>query len=101
MPVAEPFERGAVWATEGRTRGGACIQLVSAPGWGRILAWDPHGKLKNWKSEKLNADRTCRDSRFSGFQVFTCPQFHVAEEGAILNGSLRAELLFPRNRKNR
>jgi hypothetical protein len=27
---------------------------------------DTPGKLKNWKSEKLTADRTCQ-------QIFTCP----------------------------
>lgn len=41
----------------------------------------PGGKLKNWKSEKLNPDRTRQDSRISGFQVFTRLQFHVAGEG--------------------
>jgi len=89
-----------ILAPDARSRGGGCRgrrvgQNFTTP--------NRAGKLKNWKSEKLNADRTRQDSRIPGFQNcrFSLAQMHGpgAGEAAIPNGNNRAEQTIPGHRK--
>ena len=86
-----------ILAPDARSRGGGCRgrrvgQNFTTP--------NRAGKLKNWKSEKLNADRTRQDSRIAGFHSPRCT-IPGPGRGAIPNGSFRVEQTFPGHRKHR
>ena len=115
MSVAETAQSGPLWVTgwfsacnrmspdrgegmSGTQRAelgeGHVIQSVSAPGWGRISAWEFPRETENLKAE--------RRPNSTGFQVSRISVFHLppvlrcrAEVGVIQNGSIQVGLPFP------